>query len=224
MKIPNRVIGISGVAGAGKDLFYTILARYVKCRRYALADKLKLEVNPFCKKHYKVDLFDCNREEKESVRNFLVSHGVHKRKLSDGKFWTKELSKALKKDIRTKELTSDTLVCVTDVRYDEYNQDEVYWLKTLLNGSLLHISQYEMKLQQGKSRKSKVFRSPANSEERREDPKLKASADHAIEWPKITGNMIEVENKLEAYIHNFIFEQDLVGYIIDKENYGKDFE
>ena len=55
-------------------------------------------------------------------------------------------------------------------------------------------------------------------------PKLKASADHAIEWPKITGNMIEVENKLEAYIHNFIFEQDLVGYIIDKENYGKDFE
>lgn len=224
MKIPNRVIGISGVAGAGKDLFYTILSRYLKCKRYALADKLKLEVNPFCKRNYKVDLFNCNREEKESVRDFLVFHGSHKRKLSDGKYWTKELNKIIKKDVRNKSLEPDSLICVTDIRYDNYKQDEIYWLKNILGGTLVHVSQYEMKLQQGKSRKTKVFKAPANTEEKREDPKLKSAADFIVEWPKIEGNMIEVEQKLESFVHNFIFEEDLTDFVIDKENYGKDPE
>ena len=222
MKIPNKVIGISGVAGAGKDLFFTILSRYVKCKRYALADKLKLEVNPFCKSHYKIDLFNCNREEKESVRDFLVFHGTRKRKLTDGKYYTKELNKLINKDIKHKELTGDTLICVTDIRYDEYKQDEIYWLKNMMGGSLCHVSQFEMKLLKGKSRKSKVFRPPANAEEKREDPKLKAAADFTVEWPTIEGNMIEVEEKLESWVHNFIFEQDLTDYVIDKENYLKD--
>ncbi len=224
MKIPNKVIGVSGVAGAGKDLFYTILSRYVKCKRYALADKLKLEVNPFCKRHYKIDLFNCNREEKESIRDLLVFHGTHKRKLTDGKYFTRELNKIIKKDIKNKELDEDTLIVVTDIRYDQYKQDEIYWLKKLMNGTLCHVSQYEMKLLEGKSRKTKVFRPPVNSEEEREDPKLKAAADAVIEWPTIEGNMIEVEKKLEGWVHQFIFEEGLANYIIDKENYLRDEE
>ena len=208
MKIPNKVIGISGVAGAGKDLFYTILSRYVKCKRYALADKLKLEVNPFCKRHYKIDLFNCNREEKETVRDLLVFHGTHKRRLSDGKYFTKELNKLIKKDIKNKELEEDTVIVVTDIRYDQYKQDEIYWLKKLMNGTLCHVSQYEMKL----------------LEEEREDPKLKAAADAVIEWPTIEGNMIEVEKKLEGHVHQFIFENYLTDYVIDKENYLRDEE
>ena len=224
MKIPNKVIGISGVAGAGKDLFYTILSRYIKCKRYALADKLKLEVNPFCKRHYKIDLLDCNRDEKEAVRDFLVFHGTQKRKLSDGKYFTKELNKLIKKDIKNKELEEDTVIVITDIRYDQYKQDEIYWLKKLLSGSLCHISQYQMKLVKGKARKTKVFRDPANSEEKREDPKLKAAADAIVEWPKIEGNMIEVEKKLEAHVHQFIFENYLTDFVIDKENYLRDEE
>jgi len=224
VKIPNKVIGISGVAGSGKDLFYTILSRYVKCKRYALADKLKLEVNSFCKRHYKIDLFNCNREEKESIRDLLVFHGTHKRKLSDGKYFTRELNKIIKKDIKSKTLDGDALIVVTDIRYDEYKQDEIYWLKKLMNGVLCHVSQYEMKLLEGRSRKTKAFRLPVNAEEEREDPKLKAVADAIIEWPTIEGNMIEIEKKLEAHVHQFIFEQNLVEYIIDKENYGRDFE
>ena len=38
-------------------------------------------------------------------------------------------------------LDKATLV-ITDVRYDEYNNDEVDWLKNELGGTLVHLSQY----------------------------------------------------------------------------------
>ena len=219
IKIPNRVIGISGVAGSGKDLFFTILSRYIRCKRYALADKLKVEVNPFCKKNYKIDLFNCNREEKDSIRDLLVFHGTHKRKLTDGKHWSKELTKVIKSDIKNDKLKPNELICITDIRYDQYPEDEIYWLKNLLAGELVHVSRYEMKLMDGKARKTKVFVPPVNSEEEREDPKLKKAADHIVEWPTILGNMIEVESKLQDHIHNFIFQHGLQDFIIDRENY-----
>ena len=219
MKFDNKIIGISGVAGAGKDLFYTMLSRYVKCKRYALADKLKLEINPFCKKFYKIDLFNCNRKEKDSIRDLMVFHGKYKRDQTDGKYWTRELTKIIKKDIKSKKIPKDHLICITDIRYNKYDNDEIYWLKNILGGSLVHVSQYEMKLLEGNSRKTRVFKSAANSEEKREDPKLKASADHIVEWLKIEDKMLEVEKKLECFVHEFIFTHHLDDYVIDKENY-----
>ena len=204
MKIPNKVIGISGVAGTGKDLFYTVLSRYIKCKRYALADRLKTETNPFCKRNYKIDLFNCNREEKDSLRDLMVFHGKYKRDQTDGKYWTKELTKIIKRDIKSKKIPKDHIICITDIRYNKYNNDEIYWLKNILGGSLVHVSQYEMKLLDGNSRKTKVFKAAANSEEKSEDPKLKSSADHIVEWPKIEGKMLEVEKKLEIFVHGLV--------------------
>ena len=36
--------------------------------------------------------------------------------------------------------------------------------------------------------------------------------------------MIQVEKKLEGWVHQFIFENSLTDYVIDKENYLRDEE
>ena len=40
----NTVIGVSGLAGSGKDTFFKILSKKRKFKRYALADELKMEI------------------------------------------------------------------------------------------------------------------------------------------------------------------------------------
>ena len=47
----NKIIGIAGVAGAGKDLFYELLSAKTKCRRFSLGDELKKEIRPYCLEH-----------------------------------------------------------------------------------------------------------------------------------------------------------------------------
>ena len=39
----SRIIGISGVAGSGKDLFYNLLKEHINCERFSLADEIKSE-------------------------------------------------------------------------------------------------------------------------------------------------------------------------------------
>ena len=70
----NRIIGVSGVAGVGKDTFFQLLSEIIPCKRYALADELKKEVRQWTKLHYGIDSFDCTIEEKNLIRPFLVEH------------------------------------------------------------------------------------------------------------------------------------------------------
>ena len=73
------IIGLSGVAGAGKDLFYSLLEQSLPCVKASLADSLKRETSEWCKEHYGIDPLRCTREEKDIIRPFLVFHGVNKR-------------------------------------------------------------------------------------------------------------------------------------------------
>ena len=75
---------------------------------------------------------------------------------------------------------SDRLVCVTDIRYDHFPKDEVFWLKNELNGILVHISAFSVK--NGK----KIIHPPINSEEKKQDPLLKSKVDYILEWEYIT--------------------------------------
>ena len=91
----NTIIGISGVAGVGKDTFFNLLNERVPCRRYSLADELKKEVNQWCRMHYGIDSQSCTRGQKEAIRPFLVSHGALKRQASEGRYWIEKLNDAL---------------------------------------------------------------------------------------------------------------------------------
>jgi hypothetical protein len=202
-------IGISGVAGSGKDLFFKILKneldkRGVDAHKYSLADSLKRECNSYLKEHHQIDIFNCTREEKDTVRPFLVFHGTTKRNKSKGRHWIEILDKKIKEDSLT------GVVCVTDIRYDEYDNDEAGWIKNELNGILVHIQHKGI--------------GPANEEETRQDPRILKGSDYCIEWETEKGGQKEVEDKLSRkHVAKFIeqLEHDY-GYLFSKGSKGKE--
>jgi len=191
----NKIIGISGVAGSGKDTFYSLLSEVLPCKQFSLADELKQEVNQWCKLHYRVDSVDCDREEKETIRPFLVAHGSAKRKLSGGRHWIDKLNDKIIKD------KFRGFKVITDIRYDDYDNDEVSWLQNELNGVLVHVSQFSYVPDYGEGALIKEFLEPANSEERQNDPKVKQKSDFQIEWEFLKSGQID---ELSPYVDNFI--------------------
>ena len=183
-------VGISGGAGSGKDLFFKLLKneldkKSIAAHRYSLADSLKRECRPYLLDHHKIDIFNCSRKEKDSVRPFLVFHGTMKRAASKGRHWIEILNK------RMTEENLSGVVCVTDIRYDEFDGDEVDWIRGERKGVLVDISQEGI--------------APANSEEAGQNPKLLEKCDYPIEWATIKGGQSEVESQLtEKYVKKFV--------------------
>ena len=59
--------------------------------------------------------------------------GDMQRKESNGRFWTEKINQKIL------DLNSvGGIPIVTDIRYDEYPKDEVYWAMEELNGILVH--------------------------------------------------------------------------------------
>jgi len=197
-------LGISGVAGSGKDLFYSIFKKEMEKRsttveRYALADALKEEVSDFTKEAYGIDALTCRGADKESIRPFLVFHGTLKRNQTKGRHWINRLQSIF--NSRAPEETPN-VSCITDIRYARYENDEVSWLKENLNGTLIHISQYRKPT--GGWPTEKIWREPANDEEKSQDPILKASADYEVEWEFKGGPAQEVEQYTKKKVIDFI--------------------
>jgi hypothetical protein len=191
----NKIIGISGVAGSGKDTFCDFLSARLPCERYSLATELKSEVNQWCRMHYHIDSVNCGRDEKEIIRPFLVAHGATKRSLTEGRHWIEKLHEKIIKGDRSK------FKIVTDIRYDDYENDEVSWLKDELGGVLVHVSQYTEEPDTYTDMLVKKFKAPANTEEARNEPKLKEKSDFQIEWEFIKNGQIE---ELEPYVDEFL--------------------
>ena len=194
----NKVIGISGVAGAGKDTFFDLLSERIPCEKYSLANELKREVSQWCRMHYQIDPVNCIRKHKEIIRPFLVFHGTTKRDQTEGRYWINKLNDTIVKGDASK------FKIITDIRYDDYDNDEVRWLKDELNGILVHVSQYINETQVMPHEPSGLVRKfiePANSEEARNDPKIKKKSDFQIEWEFIKNGRIE---ELEPHVDEFL--------------------
>jgi len=201
----KKVIGITGNAGAGKDLLCEmLLERLGNSHRFALADELKEEIAPWCRTQYGIDPRNCTREEKSLIRDFLVFHGNFKRDKTQGRYWTELLGN----EIRS--YACDYSI-VTDIRYSQYERDEDYWLKKEMNGVLVHLSSYHLEsvqLNGGESFKTKKWTPPANEHEKRNYPTLRERADYHIEWEIQTGNREEIKVKLASYA------DDLVNFLL----------
>lgn len=191
----NIIVGVSGVAGSGKDTFFQLLSERIPCRRYSLADGIKNEVNQWSKFHYNIDSLNCTREQKEIIRPFWVYHGTYKRNNTKGRYWIEKLNDFLIKD------KFSGLKVITDIRYDEYDNDEVFWLKNELNGILVHISQFEWQKDLEEGALVKKIREPINSEEEKNNPKLKIKSDFQIEWEFLKNSQIK---ELSPHIDNFL--------------------
>lgn len=193
--LSNTIIGVSGVAGSGKDTFYNLLSESMPCKRYALADELKTEVSKWCKFHYGINSINCSREDKELIRNFLVFHACFKRKITNGRYWIEKVQDKIIKD------KFHGFKVITDIRYDEYKQDELNWLKEELGGIHVHVSQYSLIYDKDGKPIGKLFRKPVNEEEERNEEKLKNKSDFQIEWEFLKNGQI---SELYPHMDKFI--------------------
>ena len=197
----SKIIGISGVAGAGKDLFYELLSEKVPCKRFSLGDQLKKELSPYCLQHFGIDPLNCSREKKNLIRRCLVSHASLKRELTQGRYWIEKVDPLIKNHIFNQVLNNSLceFSCITDIRYNHYENDEVSWLKKELGGILVHISQFKI------INSRKIFVPPANPDEASQDSTLKASADYIYECQYIEGSHDHVRKVLsDSVIRDFL--------------------
>ena len=163
----KKIVGITGKMNSGKDTCFTLLSQRINCKRVALADSLRRELNPFITDKFGIDLFQCDRTEKDLVRPLLVEYARIKRGQTNGKYFIDKVNNYVK--------SVSCIVVVTDIRYIE----EVNWIKNDLNGILVHVSKY--KEIDGK----RIFSESPIQDERDNDPKMRAAADYLIEWPEV---------------------------------------
>jgi len=175
-------IGIAGVARSGKDslaLEIENLIRSYKGKtiyRTSLAQPLKEDCKDFIKQYLGLNVFTDNNEEKATFREFLVWYGKVKRQQTEGKYWTNLL------DERVKRFQPDICI-IPDVRYQQYEQDEVSWLKAKPYNILIHLQRIAI---------NGEIVPPANMDESINDSIIQNSADYKIVWPTFTD-----ENKQE---------------------------
>jgi hypothetical protein len=117
-------IGIGGVAGCGKDTLARILRSKLKNLGYScyidhFAAPLKENADDFLYRNFGVSAFTTDRNEKESIRPFLVGLAEVYRKRTSGRFFWKNLIK------RNDHLIYTDILIVPDLRFAEYKQDEI---------------------------------------------------------------------------------------------------
>lgn len=169
-------VGIAGVARSGKDslaLEIENLIRSYKGKtiyRTSLAQPLKEDCKDFIKDYLGLNVFTDNNEEKATFREFLVWYGKVKRQQTEGKYWTNLL------DERVKQFQPDVCI-VPDIRYQQYEGDEVSWLKAKENNVLIHLQRIAI---------NGEIVPPANMDESINDSIIQNSADYKIVWPTFT--------------------------------------
>jgi hypothetical protein len=175
------ILGLAGVARSGKDTFCQLASDILiddyglVSQRYALADELKNDINPFLMEKCGIDIWNCTPEQKEMVRPLLLYYGTDiKRVQSNGRCWVEKLGDTMRKD-----KMSDVMI-VTDVRYGVNEYDELYWLREEMGGKLIYISQYTVN-----DFNERVYLSPPNLYEIENDPIMRKNADYHFEWPVV---------------------------------------
>jgi len=166
-------IGIAGVSRSGKDSLALHLENEIKTfcdksiYKTSLAQPLKEDCKDFIQKHLGLNVFSDKTEEKSVYREFLVWYGKVKRQQTQGKHWTDLLDERV-------QLISPEICIIPDIRYQQYEGDEVSWLKEKHNGILIHLQRVAI---------NDEIVPPANMDETINDSIIQNSADYKIVWP-----------------------------------------
>ena len=189
-----NLIGIAGVAGSGKDTFAQIIKKVFESNGFevnclSFAKKLKEEVAEVSKSMYGIDTTNCTREEKNLVRPLLLAHGAIMRETTKGQYWINGI-----KDL----VSDDKINIITDVRFCEYECDEVDWIQSN-NGIVVHITRFF------EENGERIYISPDNEYEKRNNKILKNRANYSFSWPTDISKQIKYSNKFfEWLVKNYL--------------------
>jgi hypothetical protein len=162
-----KLIGIGGVAQAGKDSLYKALYSLEHSFiRSSFADKVKEDLRPALYAQYKIDIFNCTPAEKEICRDTIVFYANLMRDKTNGLHWINEVEPTVLSQIE-----SNLIPVITDVRY----VNEADWIHKI-GGKVVHLKKFSYK--DGE----KKYHPPANEVEAKNDPLLQEVSDLSVEW------------------------------------------
>jgi ABC-type oligopeptide transport system ATPase subunit len=196
IKTNLSVIGIAGVAGSGKDTFGKIIGNVFensggKVNYLSFAAKLKAEVSEISKKLYNIDPTNCTREEKNLIRPLLLAHGAIMREKTQGQYWINSIKNLI---------IENNINIITDVRFCEYECDEVDWIQSN-GGIVVHITRFFEENGQ------RIYIMPDNEYEKRNDKTLKNKADYSFSWPTDISKQKKYSEKFFKWLVKNYFEE-----------------
>ena len=203
------IIGISGYARSGKDLFTSVAQKVLKehglkSEKFALAYELKNDLKSLIKDKTGIDVFTEKTEEKNIIRPLLVAYGDVMRKTSEGTYWTNKVAQRIIK-------SKADIVFITDIRYDVYPEDECTWLRNKMNGKLVHITKFKrgtvpQAKRFSKDKIVKIYDAAPNDHELLNNPKVKAKANYAFEWEDYSDKLNGTSLEDSPYIREKVIE------------------
>lgn len=190
------VVGVSGVARSGKNLFCDMVIKELSNQGYAgkqfaLADALKRDCANFLNTFCKLDVHTDNTYQKSLFREFLVWYGDLKRKQSNGRHWIEKMDDTISR------YTGDVAI-ISDVRYDHYANDELGWIIHEHEGLLVHLRRYEKSSTAVIDETGNVtfdYIQAPNEHERVNDPKLREGAHFRLDWPTVENPFDNLETR-----------------------------
>ncbi len=201
------VIGVSGMARAGKDTFVKIARKILKENGYtsdklAFADALKSDIDEWLIEKYGISAWTDNTEEKNIIRSFLVAHGCGKRIQTQGKYWIDKIDDKIRSFIYSASYPQNTIskhvIFISDCRFP----NEVDWVHNKWNGWLIHLKKYSFATyiqgcemtKDAVNTEIKIYDRAPNDEEAKNDPICEKNADYRLELE----NVIEREQRVNG--------------------------
>jgi hypothetical protein len=187
-----KPIGLSGPALVGKDTLCSNLINFLK--ENARLDSRRVSVAGDCIKNSIKNMLETSTGlkpnfncpvEKEIARPLLVEYGRYLRNKTKGRYFVEKIDEYPNFGL-------NYIPIITDIRYCEYEKDELYWLKYEKKGILIFLERDGI--------------NPTNDFEKNNNIILKNNADIVLNIPNI-------ENMDEYYLkNNYIFEKIFTTY------------
>ena len=184
------LIGISGASRAGKDTLCRAITRELKkinllaVRKSIAGDIVKKDLQNILIEKLNIDSFTENTEEKTKIRPLLVEYGKLMRSYTEGRYFIDKF-----------EHCKNKITIIPDIRYAEYTNDEIFWLKNEKRGMLIFLERDEIV--------------DANETEQINNKIIKPLADHNIKWGRLDENDITQKLLIDAYAKEFLFKKYL---------------
>jgi hypothetical protein len=185
------IIGISGAARVGKDTLCKALIKFfnsknIKSERKSIAgDIIKKDLKGLIKNKANINSFTEDVYEKTLIRPLLVEYGKLMRNQTKGRYFIEKFKP-----------NTDVITIIPDIRYAEYEEDELFWLKNEKNGFLIFIEH--------------EFVSDANQTEKINNKIIKKQSDFKLLWSTLNeNNPIDLQeiNKIAEKIGNLYLKR-----------------
>jgi hypothetical protein len=163
------IIGISGAARSGKDTLCRALIRFfeskkIKAERKSIAgDTIKKDLKQLIKNKANINSFTEDIYEKTLIRPLLVEYGKLMRNQTKGRYFIEKL-----------ECNNKNIIIIPDIRYAEYENDELFWIKNEKQGFLIFVDH--------------EYISDANETEKINNKIIKKQSDYKLKWSTLNEN------------------------------------